>query len=256
MDNSTQPEEALMKYLDNELTGPEREEFEKRLAIDGDMRQELENLKTAREAVRMFGLKQKVASIHQEMMTEIKPQGVVRSMSATRRIVRYTTAVAASILLVAVGIIGYNFLRLSPVRLYNSQYHAYELSSLRGEQTAGSVLETDYHQGRYNKVIEDLKSLQNPGPEELFLCGVAYLETGNAPAATTSFKAVIEKNTAAKTTLFNDDAEYYLALSYLRNKQYDQALDLMLAIRNNPNHSYHDQFSRGFVRKVKMLKWR
>ena len=245
-----------MKYLDNELIGEEREDFERRLAGDSALRQELEDLQTARAAVKMYGLKQEVATIHQEMMTEMNPRAVVRSISGARRVVRYSIAIAASIMLLMVGIVGYNFLRLSPERLYNSQYHAYELSSVRGEQSSRSELETDFQQGRYNKAVEDLKRLQNPGPKELFLCGISYLQMDNFPAATASFKSVIEKNAAANTTLFNDDAEYYLALSYLRNKQYDQALDLMRAIRNNPNHSYHDQFSSGFVRRVKMLKWR
>ena len=256
MDNSTQFNETLMKYLDGELMDVEREEFEKRLAIDAALRQELEDLKTARAAVRLHGLKQQVGSIHHQMMAEMKPAAIVRPISPARRVIRYSISIAASIFIVAVLIVGYNFFTLSPERLYNGQYRAYELSSVRGEATSASKLATDYQHGQYKEVIEDRQRLETATPKDDFLAGIAYLQTGNVSKAISSFQSVIEKNRIATTTVFNDDAQYYLALSYLRNKDYDRCLDLIKTIRNSPSHLYHDQFSRGFVRRVKMLRWR
>lgn len=256
MDNSTQPNETLMKYVDDELSGKEREDFEQRLAVDPKLRQELEDLQIARSAAKLFGLRQQVSSIHHQMMAEMKPTAVVRPISRARRVMRYSISIAASILLVAILIIGYNFFTLSPERLYNGQYRAYELSSVRGDATPVSKLETDYQRGQYKEVIEDRKRLEAATPKDDFLAGIAYLQTGNISAAITSFQSVIEKNRIAKTTFFNDDAQYYLALSYLRQRDYDQCLDIIATIRNNPSQLYHDQFSRGFVRKVKMLRWR
>jgi tetratricopeptide (TPR) repeat protein len=145
---------------------------------------------------------------------------------------------------------------LSPERLYNGQFRAYELSSVRGESTSASKLETDYQRGQYKEVVEDRQRQESATPKDDFLAGIAYLQTGNISAAITSFQSVIEKNRIAKTAFFNDDAQYYLALSYLRHRDYDQCLDIIAKIRNNPSHLYHDQFSRGFVRRVKMLRWR
>jgi tetratricopeptide (TPR) repeat protein len=256
MDNSTQPNETLIKYLDDELTSAEREEFERRLVIDAGLRQELEDLKTARAAVRLFGLKQQVGSIHHQMMAERKSQPVVRSISPVRRVIRYSISIAASIFLVATIVIGYYFFTLSSAGLYNSQYHAYELPAVRGESNAPSQLEMDYQRGQYNAVIEDRQKIQNASPKDEFLAGIAYLQTDNIATAISSFQSVIKKNRSANTSIFNDDAQYYLALSYLRHKDYDRCLELIETIRNNPSHLYHDQFSRGFVRKVKMLRWR
>jgi len=256
MDNSTQPNETLMRYLDDELTSAQRDDFEKRLATDPALRQELEDLQTARAAVKLYGLNEHVGSIHHQMMAEMKPHGVVRSMSPVRRTIRYTLAIAASILLVGVVIIGYDFFTLSSERLYNSQYHTYELSALRGEANSASQIEMDYQHGDYSAVIEDRQKIQNATPKDEFLAGIAYLQTDNVSAAISSFQSVIEKNRSANTSIFNDDAQYYLALSYLRNKDYDRCLDLIRTIRNNPSHLYHDQFSSRFVRKVKRLRWR
>jgi tetratricopeptide (TPR) repeat protein len=256
MDNSTPQNELLMKYLDDEMTSAEKEEFEKRLSDDADLQQEFENLLAARQAVRMYGLKHEVHGMHQQMMRELRPGGTIRRISSTRRIVRYSLSVAASLLVLVIGIVAYNFYKLSSERLYNDQYHLYELSSLRGNENRASELEKAYQEKKYNEVIADRRALTNPSAKDLFLSGIAYLETGNAAAAINSFKSVIEKNRTGHTAILNDEAEYYLALSYLRNKNYDQALDLMRAIRSNPGHLYHDQFSRSFVRKVSMLKWR
>src|SRR5438045_4334405 len=117
MDNSTQ-NELLMRYLDGELDGQEKLDFEKALASNAALQQRLEDLQTARQALRIYGLKQQVRDIHQQMIDESRPGGNVRHMSSTRRIVRYSISIAASILLLAVGIVGYNFLTVSSEKLY------------------------------------------------------------------------------------------------------------------------------------------
>ena len=46
------------------------------------------------------------------------------------------------------------------------------------------------------------------------------------------------------------------ARDYAANKDYDKAIDLMTTIHNDPNNLYHQKFTAGFIRKVKMLRWR
>ena len=68
--NSTHESEKLMRYLDGEMSGTEKEEFEKKLASDESLRAAMEGLRTAKEAVKMYGLQQKVASVRKEMAEE------------------------------------------------------------------------------------------------------------------------------------------------------------------------------------------
>jgi hypothetical protein len=53
-----------------------------------------------------------------------------------------------------------------------------------------------------------------------------------------------------------DAAEYYLALAYLKNNDYDQSIELMNAIHANSTHFYTKKFSRKYINRVKRLKWR
>jgi len=254
--NSTQQTEILMRYLDDEMSGTEKEELEKKLASDESLRAELEGLRTAKEAVEMYGLQQRVASVRKEMMEE-KPQAIVRKISNTRRIGRYSLAVAASIVLIAVSVIAYNFFSLSTDKLYNEKYSSFELSAVRGNnevQTTG--IEKAYEQKNYQEVIalsvkDSIRDRKNE-----FLVGVSYMELNKPSEAISFFNEVIKADQTSIHPVYKDEAEYYLALSYLKAGSYDKALELMNRIHNNPSHLYHGKFTKGFIRRVKMLKWR
>ena len=53
-----------------------------------------------------------------------------------------------------------------------------------------------------------------------------------------------------------DGAEYYLALAHLRNRDFDESIELMTKVHDDPNHMYHERFSSKYIKKVKMVKWR
>ena len=89
MDNSTQYDDELMRYIDGEMTESEKIDFEKQLAADRSLKQAMDNLQLAKDAVRSYGLKEKVSGIHQEMMKELKTETPVKQISNVRRIDRY-----------------------------------------------------------------------------------------------------------------------------------------------------------------------
>jgi tetratricopeptide (TPR) repeat protein len=256
MDNTANHRsEKLVQYLDGELSGPEKEILEKQLAEDPGLKGELESLQEAREAVKLYGLQQKVAGIHPQMMRELQP--AVRKMSTSRRILRYGIAVAASVVLIAGGIIGYTLVNLSSGKVFASHFHAYELGTVRGEDTLQiSPVEKAYREKDYKKTVELYAQSPDVPVKETFLAGMSYLELGDNTKAIDEFKEVLADNEKTKSGLFKDDAEYFLALTYIRNRDYDYALDLMRSIRDNPEHIYHEKITGKLIRQVKMLKWR
>lgn len=256
MDNSTHNmSEKLVQYLDGELTGAEKESIEQQLAADKKLNDDLESLKATREAVKIFGLQQKVSGIHQQMMQEM--QTPVKKMSSTRRIIRYSIAAAASVILIVGSIIGYNFYNLSSNKVFASNYHSYELSTVRdGDSTQVSPVEKAYREKDYKKTIELISQQNSLTVKETFLAGMSYMELDNGTKAIDEFKKVIAGNENAKNNLFKDEAEYYLALTYIRNKDYDFALDMLRSIKETPGHLYHEKVTGKLIRQVKMLKWR
>jgi hypothetical protein len=89
-----------------------------------------------------------------------------------------------------------------------------------------------------------------------FLAAMANLELNNMNDAIPDLEEVVNANKTSGTPVFQDEAEYYLALSYIRNRDYDLALPLLEKIRDDRDHLYHEKVDRKLVRNVKMLKWR
>jgi len=179
-----------------------------------------------------------------------------KKINKARRIVRYTVAVAASILLVIVCIVAYNFYRLSPDSLFTENYTPYELMTASSENdSTGSEIEKTYREKKYAELI-NINKTSVLSVKDIFLTGMAYLETNDLSKAISSFQVVIADVKDDKASVLKDAAEYYLALAYLKNNDYDQAIELMNTIHDNSSHLYTKKFSRKYINRVKRLKWR
>ncbi len=256
MDNFT-PDmpEKLVQYLDGELTGAEKINMEQQLAADKTLQNEMDSLKSTREAVKLSGLQQKVADIHVKMMEEMQPP--VKKINSTRKILRYSMAVAASLVLLVGGYMAYNFSNLSSSKIFASNYQSFELSNVRDADSQQiSSLEKAYRQKKYKEVIELQVQNNIKSVREIFLAAMSYIELENNVRAIDEFKKVITGNKVAQTSLLNDEAEYYLALTYIRNKDFGLALNLLRKIKEDPDHLYYEKVTGKIIRQVKLLKWR
>jgi len=179
-----------------------------------------------------------------------------RRINKVRRIVRYSVAVGASLLLIFVCIVVYNVYRLSSDRLFAENYSVYELTSTGGENdSTASKIEKAYRGKNYAEVININKN-SALSVKDIFLTGMSYLETNDLSKAISSYQVVIADLKDNKTTLLKDTAEYYMALAYLKNNDFDQAIELMNTIRDKSSHQYKSKFSRNYINKIKRLKWR
>ena len=173
-----------------------------------------------------------------------------------RRIIRYVVAVAASGLLIVVCIVGFNFYRLSSERLFAENYSAYELITSRGENdSTESKIEKAYREKNYAEVIK-LNANSVLSVKDIFLTAMSFLETNDPSRAISNFQVVLADVKDDKNSALKDATEYYLALAYLKNNDYDQALELMNTIHDNSSHLYTKKFSLKYIKRVKRLKWR
>jgi hypothetical protein len=111
-------------------------------------------------------------------------------MNKVRRIVRYSVTVAASVLLIIVCIVGYNFYRLSSDRLFAENYSAYELTNAHGENdSAESKIEKAYREKNYGEVIKlntnSVLSIKD------FLTAMSFLEINDISRAIRNFQVVL-----------------------------------------------------------------
>ena len=256
MDNSTPGlDEQLVLYLDGSLEGAEKAALERLLETDPAVQAAYGRLQEARAAVQYYGIQQQVAALHGGMMRELR--GGNHRGAAVRKMFRYGMAAAASLLLILGTYLGYQFFRLSPDRVFSAHYRHYEAVTMRGNNvTENRDLLVAYQNGRYQEVTGRVDTMQRPSQQERFLGAMSAMESRDDTRAIRWLQEIISVNQRAPEPLLNDEAEYYLALTYIRNKDFDFALTLLEKIKDDPGHTYHSRVDRKLIRKVRWLKWR
>lgn len=183
-------------------------------------------------------------------MEQLKTEINANPARNVRRIIQYSVAAVATLVLVFLIIEGCKFYSLSPEKLFAEKYEPYRSVI----DTNSSNIERAFDKKDYGGVIKLNRDLPL-SIKDIFLTGMAYLETKDYSRAVSSFQVVATDIKAGKTRLI-DTTEFYLALSYLQNRDYDQAIELMSAIRNTKTHLYKARFKRKYINRVKRLKWR
>jgi tetratricopeptide (TPR) repeat protein len=248
MADSIHNEDLLIRYIDGELSAEEKTAVEQRMQTDPSFRDEYLNLKVAVQAIKHLGTMQEVGSIHREMMQELKQSQPAAKVVNMRKTIRYTMAVAASILVLFIGVRLYQHAQLSPDRIYNETFVDFSVANTRSTGNTLSAIETMYQQKAYDKITSSARSL-NLSAKDSLLIGLSYLHQENFSSAANWFHALSQTQNE-----YRQDAEFYLALSYLKMKNYDKALSYMESIHNNPAHMYHEQVSDEAIKKLRKLK--
>jgi hypothetical protein len=250
MNNNQDSDYHMNQYLDGELAGAELVAFEKELANNTAKQVELENLQVARIAVQHYGLKSQVAAVHHSMMKELKAvqdkPADARIYSMMRNIMR--VAAVGLLFIIALGV--YEAATISSAGLLKEKYLAYDLNVERGN-AAIPPIEQAYLNHDYSKTINEFKNIKSPTLKNNFVAGQAYLAEKNAAAAVKEFTRVLTAAVANNT--YQDDTEYYLALSYLANNQPYQAAPMFKKIYNDKDHLYHSKVTYWTMLRLKLL---
>jgi tetratricopeptide (TPR) repeat protein len=241
--------ELLIQYMDNELEPAQRQYVEDMLAQDSALRQQLEKLRLAKEAIGQYARRQAVAGIHLQAMQELrqaKPAPRVRWM----RIALSLAAILVLLVLIG-GIVQYSLLDAN--RLYQSKYEAYHLSTARGEGPS-SQMERAYRQGKMQEITSLYERSGASGPYDHFLAGQAYLSTQEANRAIAAFEKQLSSNASSTIKPYQEDSEYYLGLAYLKSGNSAKALSIFENIKRQPAHAYHEEVGTWFLTKVRWLR--
>jgi tetratricopeptide (TPR) repeat protein len=241
----------LMRYLDKEMEPADQLAFEAELKADEALYAEAGSLEGARTAVLLYGTTKQVSQIFAEERANAEMPVV--QMPARRRILRYSIAAAASVILIFFAANLFNASRTSADGLYTEGFTRFEPSADRGTATEISPLEKTYVAKNDAALISLYTAESDPAPKDMLMAGIGYLETNRAPAAIEIFKSLLAKNTAAHTVSFNDEAVYYLALAYLKNKNYSNAVELMEKINADKENPYSIKFPRPYIDRIKKL---
>ena len=228
----------LVDHLDETLQGRSLPEAEVLLAQDSNAREEWQYLQLAVEAIQHEGLFNQVRAIRESSQQQTPVVSMKRSV--VRTLFRNSMRVAASLLFLVLAVATYKYITTSTGDLYTENYTAFNLSVSRGSE-AGNQIEQAYRNKDWQGVINTFSQADSFNNKSLFLIGIAYMEIKQYGNAIQQFNSILDHNLQTGDDYFNDDAEYYLALSYLANKQAPEAVSLIQKIKADKAHLYNQK---------------
>ena len=161
---------------------------------------------------------------------------------AVRRRISPMLQIAAAFMLVVVsaGIIKVASTR--PEGVFERNYTEYQLSITRGTDVSDE-LEKAYQRRNWAAVFSAFDATHTRTQKDYFLTAMAHMEQKEYYEAISLLKTLILYN-KTKEPLFEDEAEYYLAMNYLATGEAAPAVELFDKIKGDPRHTYHSVVER------------
>jgi tetratricopeptide (TPR) repeat protein len=232
-----QNELLLIDQLDKMHAGEAPARLSETLAADKHAVTAWEYLKRAVEAVEYTAICDRVNAVRRSFAVvsaaQIKPQGAV-----VRSLFRSSLRIAAAgILFLGLATI-YKYSTVTGTSLYKEYYSSYTLGTLRGN-AAPDVLEEAYKNRNWRAVVNGFNEASSKTSKSYFLAGMAEMELHHYRQAIIHFEFMLSLNGKNKDNFFQDEAEYYLAMSYLMNNETEKGVALLRKIRGNKDHLYY-----------------
>jgi len=219
--------EFIDRYLDNDLSGPELNWFEKELDSNSELQAELKLQKELNEALGqddILDLRERLNAIHEMVDPEPERKRMKRTLSKNWAGI----AAASAVILVAIGFLLTN--SINPVQtteeLFDQHYEPYIVpTNYRSPADIDNVFHkalVEYNNQDYHKALllfEKVLFEDESRMDATLLSGISNLEIENYNKANNSFQKVINHN----DNLFIEQAEWYLALCYLKTGEQEKA---------------------------------
>lgn len=215
------------RYLDGELKGQEQRWYEDQLTSNSDLEKELELHREVNQAIRqtdVIRFRNQLDEIH----ASIEPE---YNQSFSRKVMqsKYARIAAASVVvIVAMGLFLYNILSkpVDSADLFQRYYEAPVLSiTVRSDATMDKLFHDaviHFNNGQFADALtlfEKVVALDRSNMKAHLATGISQIEVNQTREAEKSFETVINH----KDNLYIDEAEWFLALCYLKTNDLDNA---------------------------------
>ncbi|SRR5258708_1752624 len=260
---------ALIDHLDESFaTAPDQVassayiEMQRLIAEDEATAREWLYLQLAVDAVQDAGLREQVAAVRKQWEVQ-KDQAVTYEQHAAtipaggrvRHLYRNMMRVAACAVLIAGGACIFKYVTLSSSSLYSEYYNAYELNTSRGAATQ-DAMERAYAGKNWTAVLSLFSTGKDRNNKTDFLSGIADLELKKFDDAIGHFEQVIASNSHSGGDYFEDEAEYYLAISWLAKNKVNEAMPILEKIKANKDHLYHDKVEKMSFTDLRLVQYK
>lgn len=125
--------------------------------------------------------------------------------------------------------------------MYYAGENAHSLTRSAGNSNDEAM--TKYREGDFNDALILFNEILDKDPGNIYIryySGLASIETNQNEKAVNEFKYIINQ----KNNLFVENAQWYLALSYLKNNQINESKSLLMQIANNSSNHHNKEASQ------------
>ena len=219
--------EFIDRYLDKDLSGPELNWFEKELDSNSELQAELEFQKELNEAIGqgdIYDLREKLDAIHEI----VDPEPIRKKIKRTLTENWAGFAAASVVILCTIGFFLSTVINSGQTaeELFDQYYEPYIVpTNYRSAADINNVFHralVEYGNQDYKKALQLFEKVlieDETRMDVTLLSGISYLEIENFNGANNSFIKVIDHN----DNLFIEQAEWYLALCYLKTGEQEKA---------------------------------
>ena len=232
--------ELIEQYFENTLSEKDKVEFESRMLVDDELREEIELFKNIVAGIKDAGeekLKHKLKIVDLEL--DANENSLIKASPKNKGL--FYWKIAASItLIIGLSIFILLFKSTSTVELADKYYEKENGLPVQMANTKSTFDDAmnEYKTGNYDKSIAMLVSIKSSSPANDTACyfiGVIKYEQNKFTDATENFKLV------NSTSQYFEKAQYRLSLSLLQLNQKGEAINVLNEIAKKPNNIYYDQ---------------
>jgi tetratricopeptide (TPR) repeat protein len=252
-------QEQLIDHLDESLRGKGSAEMEHQIHTDPETAREWYYLHQAVDAVQNAGLQEQVAAVKSSWLAQqsvpVKSVPAKSSGATVRSIYRNVLRVAACIFILSGGAALYKYTSTTSAGVYGKYFSVYTLGATRGAGTKDAV-EQAYAGKDWTSVISVFGTLKEKDNKSYFLTGMADLELKRYDDAIDKFQHVIATNVKTGSDYFQDEAEFYLAMSWIARNDVNEAMPLLEKIKANKSHLYYETVSKMSFRDLRIIQYK
>ncbi len=236
-------EADIQKYLLGEMSGEEKQAFEKVLETDTVLAQVVKEQGKVVEGIEFFAAQEFKGKL-QDLYAEVRPEIIDREVAAPRPRRWLFMGLALVAILVAL-FFAYRYLQPQPApapeQLFAQYYQAYDWNPvLRNEALPPPINQAlDFYDTKaYTKALPLLQQLSQERPQDIptrLALVSSLLANQQASLALPHLEEIAQRN----DILYQDQVRWYTALAYLQSDQIAEAKAALQILAQNKNADYH-----------------
>lgn len=188
--------------------------------------------------------------LHEQFLKETRTE---KKLSGTRWIsyMRWIS-VAAAIILLAGVFYWQTEQQADAGSLYSAIYQPYQVPVYRSENKVTAMVEL-YRQKQFGELVLGYEKTTAPDNQQHLLAGLSYAALEQWNQATQAFQAILDANQNSPDPHFQDEAQFYGGLAYLKAGSLEKSIELFRIIQTDPQHLYHNQISQNQLNELEDL---